>query len=77
VGYFVQRLLYTLELSFAIVAINLQGKVDVGSDVHDRMWYRLPMEALLRYSKANGEHAQAIDVVRDAPTWIWLIRHRM
>jgi hypothetical protein len=42
--------------------------VDVGGDVHDQIWYRLPIETLLGYSKAGGEYAYTIDVVRDTPT---------
>ena len=35
------------------------------------------MKALLGYSKAGGEEAEAIDVVRDTPTWMGLTRHLM
>jgi len=54
-GDLMQRLLYPLQLSFVIVAINWEGKVDVAGDVYDWMGYGLLIEALLGYSQAIRE----------------------
>ena len=43
-----QQLFYLLQLSFVIIAINQEGKVDVASNVYNQIGYELLIEALLQ-----------------------------
>jgi hypothetical protein len=54
-----------LQLPPLIIRLNRQCKMDVSSNIHNRMWDWLPKQSLLGHPEAGREQAKTVDVVRD------------